>query len=200
MARYYRRRYTRVVKPKKKWASNIRAINMGGSIQSDSVEKIAHLQELCVNSSEVSSSSVITSPTPVVLKTGNFKVQVDCVYSANIPATLTPTVEIFIYIMYLPEGVGIETGTAGIDYDTLNGLVMKHPEWILAWRHLGADSAITSGSPTNVERVQFSSRLKRNLNSGDRVCALLVGHTHHSTAYIKRLECHGMVQFWTCAN
>lgn len=103
-----------------------------------------------------------------------------------------------MYIMYLPEGVFSEL-QPDVDYNKLNSLVTKHPEWILAWRQFDAGSFYSS-TTSNIERVQFSSRLKRNLNSGDTVCAVVLAHVDEDGANISRLECNGVCQFWTCSN
>lgn len=67
-----------------------------------------------------------------------------------------------------------------------------HPEWILAWKQIGYESL---QGTRNVDRVTFSSRLKRNLNSGDRIVFAL-----NSFGALQDLALLGMCQFWTCAN
>lgn len=196
MARYYRRRYTRVVKPKKKWASNLRDIDIKHSTTAGNTNKGGYCQVLCVNSNEVTGSTA-TAPTPTIIKTGNYKVQCDCLFTAT--AAESPNMELVLYIMYLPEGVFTDVQIPSMNYTTLKGIVTKHPEWILAWRQFDSGHFLTQ-NPMNVERVQFSSRLKRNLNSGDSVCAVLLAIVDKDDANITRLECHGVCQFWTCSN
>lgn len=199
MARYYRRRYTRVVKPKKKWASNLARIFIDSSgLDSATIAttRYGNIETLCLNSIQSG------TPTPIILKAGNFKVQCD----AHIGTSASAVIRTMIYIMYLPEGVytpstNTDPSTAyGQNYDRLSDLVDKHPEWILAWKQFGTDIISTSA---NLERVSFSSRLKRNLNSGDKIAAVILANvdTNQITGSpINRVLVNGTCQFWTCAN
>lgn len=194
MARYYRRRYTRVVKPKKKWASNIRELRNNYS-SGEGVEKAGLAVALCLNSTETNLGAA-AAPTPVILKTGNYKAQLD-VYVATSSANM---VSINAYIMYIPEGVFTVSTLPNVhaDYTSLRQLVDRHPEWILAWKQCGYDNV---SSTANLEKVAFSSRLKRNLNSGDQIIFFVLARTDEETAgKITRLYFTGMCQFWTCAN
>ena len=151
MPRYYRRRYTRVVKPKKKWASNIKVWN------NDTLnEGTAAL--LATNSVQDTAT-----PTPSILKVGNFKVSADIFFISS--DTLSGFNPVCIgYIVYVPEG----WGTSALSFDDL---IVKHPEWIMATKTSG--SSLSSSSATGgrfaVDSMNVSTRLKRNLNSGDSI-------------------------------
>lgn len=177
MARYYRRRYTRVVKPKIKWATNL--VDITGNATS-SANKVVFTTTVCVNSAQSG------TPTPVIVKTGNFKLQCDAYFTLSQPSV----VEFSVYIMYVPEGSSI------LGYDGAREFVEKHPEWILAWKYSTFD--YVSGT-SNVETIRVSSRLKRNLNSGDSIKLIGLGSTSTGTTFSAQ-GLSGKCQFWTCAN
>ena len=88
MARYYRRRYTRVVRPKKKWASCIDVW------RSRSITSTPFVIDLATNSAQSA------SPTPSILKVGNFKVTADIIarFSTSTSISLIGT----LYILFVP--------------------------------------------------------------------------------------------------
>ena len=184
MPRYYRRRYTRVVRPKKKWASNIALWNNSSLSSSFSTTLVAN-------------SAQAASPTPSILKVGNFKMSADIVFKLNAaigvenynPASVG-------YIIYVPEGWE-DTSTA---YDNL---IVKHPEWIMATKTLGS-SVTGSGSVFNVETINVSTRLKRNLNSGDKVAFYLKLNSYVPQeglpAMLESMKITGTCRYWTCSN
>lgn len=177
MARYRRYRRTIIRAPKKKWASNISTVNAttetaGSSTQVASVRL-------------VNNAAQGSNPTPVIVKCGNFKIQGD-VYSQMSQAG---TASVSLYVIYIPEGITLP------DYTSALNLIRAHPEWIMAWRFINSNFVSAAGSD-NSESFSFSSRLKRNLNSGDSVYLVcLASGVGLSTAYL-----NAMCQFWTCAN
>lgn len=174
--RYYKR--TRVVRPKKKWASNIKLINESGT-------GTACVIELCSNSSPTS------TPTPVILKTGNFKVRVDSQVTYGASVEWWPSLS--FYVMYMPEGMSLGTNP---DADAVSTYVTRHPEWILCSGVAGSNTV--TASKFDLETVTFSSRLKRNLNSGDKVVLLCTAP--YGTAAFSGILLRGVVKYWTCAN
>lgn len=199
MARYYRKRYTRVVKPKRKWATNMRKIFFdSGTI---SVPHVGIAVLLCANSAEVVTGEAQV-PTPTVIKTGNYKVQCD----AHIGTSSSAVIRTMMYIVYIPEGVFVPSTASTVssrvqtDFVSLNLIIQRHPEWILAWRQFGADVIAASA---NLDKVSFSSRLKRNLNSGDKIYAVFLANDDTEgtgTNVISRAVVNGTCQFWTCNN
>ena len=181
MPRYYRRRYTRVVRPKKKWASNITPMyHTFAPLTSPQFYDSLPL---------VTNSTQITTPTPTVIKTGNFKVQMDFTYILNGGAS----VEISAFIMYIPEG------TEPTSYSSAKALVEKHPEWVMGWKYASLDYAAPNVQ-SGTETMNFSTRLKRNLNSGDSVSLVLLATTSTGGVNITAFQYGGMAQYWTCAN
>lgn len=177
MPRYYRRRYTRVVRPKKKWATNLVDVNAEGTVDTN---KVMFVNTLCQNSTQAG------VPTPVVVKAGNFKLQCDAFFTLS----QASVVEVSLYVVYVPEGSYLITVDQGKEF------IDKHPEWILAWKYATFD--YVSGT-TNIETINVSSRLKRNLNSGDSIKLLAFGVTGTGTTFSNR-GISGKCQFWTCAN
>ena len=151
MARYRRYRRTIVRAPKKKWASNI--VNINSSTSPTSSNSQFSVVSLVTNAVQTS------SPTPVIVKSGNFKVQGDSYISASSSGTFS----VSLYVIYAPEGITIN------DASSANGVIRSHPEWVMAWKFISSDYLSTSGGTSNSNTFSFSSRMKRNLNSGDSI-------------------------------
>ena len=96
---------------------------------------------LCANA-----SNTTTAPTATVIKTGNFKVSFEIEQGGTPSSSTTGRA----FIVFVPQGV-----TPTKDWP------QQHPEYIMAWRsvQVGGDASIST----------ISSKLKRNLNSGDEV-------------------------------
>lgn len=178
MPRYYRRRYRTIVRaPKKKWATNI--VNFNQDTAGNTAEQFG-VVDLVKNSTQSS------NPTPVIIKTGNFKIQGD-VYVQ--PASTGAATEVSLYVMYVPEGITLATAASA------RALIMAHPEWILSWKFINAN-IVNSTAMDNSDSFSFSSRLKRNLNSGDSIQLVCLCYSTNMTKAVFA----GMAQYWTCAN
>ena len=165
--RRYFRYYPRRTVAKKKWASNL----VNGTVSSSNFALL------------VQNSTQTASPTPVIVKCGNFKVQGDVVVTTQQQGTNRPVPLVF-YIVFIPEGVGIT--------DTV---VTTHPEWIMGWTVIDAQYIGPTTSTTSGSRFSLSTRLKRNLNSGDSIVAVLQSRDSSASA-----QCAFTCQYWTCAN
>lgn len=163
--RYYRRSYRPALK--KKWASNI--------IQ-DTVTT-SNYKTLVQNSSQTS------QPTPVIVKCGNFKVQGD-VYVQVTGSTPSRPIPLIFYILFVPEGV-----------TPSDSLVGNHPEWIMGWTAIDSGIIFSASAENSGNKFSITTRLKRNLNSGDRIVALLQSRDASATA-----QAAYTCQYWTCAN
>ena len=181
MARYYRRRYTRVVKPKKRWASNIYDLAAG---ESDNATKDIYIAQVLVQNAFQDNT-----PTPTIIKVGNFKVQMDVSYTTNSAAW----VDVKAVIMFVPEGTDVSS------YFKITSLIEKHPEWVMAWKYSSIDYT-GEATTTGVQTMQFSSRLKRNLNSGDKIYIFTLLTTNVNEQHITKVRTGGLCQYWTCAN
>ena len=154
-----------------------------GSLQKTvAVGGVDHVEDVLVSNSTQNSS-----PTPVVVKTGNFKIQGDCLVSSQ--NNITSPVQVIVYIMYLPEVVVAQANAVTA--------IQDHPEWIMAWKVVD----VTNGVQTsNSSSFSFSSRLKRNLNSGD--CVALVTVVKNPSTVGSAISCtiNYAAQYWTCSN
>ena len=161
--RYYRR-YIRVA-PKKKWASNI----LQGSLST------SNFGVICENSAGTA------TPTPVIVKCGNFKVQGDVMYNTTGGSSNT-LANLNFFLIFVPEGI-----------TPSDALIGTHPEWIIGWKTIDV-GVVRSTSETAVAAAtfSFSSRLKRNLNSGDRIVAILQSGDSRLSA-----NCVFTAQYWT---
>ena len=195
--RYYRR-YTRVVPAKKKWASCIKQgqIFLTEEEQSEAGGYMTvEAKTLCLNAQDMG------APTPVILKTGNFKVQFD----GAVEGIMDPLRQVVMFLMFIPEGVN-PTGTFGSGTG-LQSIADKHPEWIMGWKRIDTNSSVSQGAQsTNVVDLRptsFSSRLKRNLNSGDSIYLVLVSSKQGATVASGSsysINIQYTCQFWTCSN
>ena len=188
MPRYYRRRYRTIVRaPKKKWCSNMREIELPVTNTDTTVTSVSNYMMLAENKSEIS------APTPIVVKTGNFKLQAD--FYINFTGTSTSqqiAANAQLYIIYVPEGMTVNTYTAA------SNIVKNHPEWIMAWRYFDVKQGpINVNTLADGGKISMTSRLKRNLNSGDAIYAVLLVQSLPS---LVNMSVRGMCQFWSCAN
>lgn len=175
--RYYKP-YKRSYSSKKKWATCMKRGRLTFSVNSGS----GHAEDVLV-----ANSTQAATPTPVIVKTGNFKIQGDCYVTGNGGANVQDTSTVTLYVMYLPEVV---VSSANV-ITTVN----DHPEWILAWKVLD----INPGSPeSNSASFSFSSRLKRNLNSGDTIALVAIGTD--SNSFTPYFAINYTCQYWTCSN
>lgn len=144
--RYYRRRYGGYRK-RRKWSPTF--VDGTFTISFPSQTSAFQGTTLCANSSNIGNNV----PVSTIIKAKNFKMVVDI---GNIP-TSTSVNNFLLAIMFLPQGF---TGSYN--------LPKEHPEWILAWRTVDANFS-------SLQNVQISSRLARNLNSGDSIILFVSG-------------------------
>lgn len=186
MARYRRYRRTIIRAPRKKWASNmipvdfnVTAVNEG--TQEQTRYAVSAGTTLAENKSETS------SPTPVIVKTGNFRAQFDVLIGNGSGMS-----DMTVFVIYCPEGINPIGGLA------LRDFMLKHPEWVIAWRKVDLEMTTNLATQTNSNRITINSRLKRNLNSGDKINVYMYSTLGVNASTQVRMS--GMVQFWTCAN
>ena len=114
---------------------------------------------LCAN------SSLLSSPTPSLIKCGNFT------YRAEVQMTDTSAGSdtwAFCYISYVPEGINLPNN------QELGAWFEKHPEYVMAWKPIPIRQL--NDQATN-DVITVSSRMKRNLNSGDKIIVALYTNT-----------------------
>lgn len=178
MARRYYRRRTVVVRPKKRWATNIKGVNPAAFAVTNTAPS-----GFAINL--VENSVATATPTPTVLKTGNFKIQGDVtILNATSQAG---ELSLQIYICYIPQGINVTSGTE------IENLILQHPEWIMAWKLCDIGSLAVGAQ----NGFTISSRLKRNLQSGDRVAIMGVARTDLTLATPQQVKVNAVCQYWT---
>lgn len=182
--KFYRRKYS--YKPKRKWNSNFYtyADHIIWPIIQANEQFVERVQSRTLFSNpQIGNASTSTS----VVKIKNCKVQF--AGTGFVDAAPTGLLSMQVALIYVPEGV---------DYDA--GILFRHPEWILAHKLVTCDA--DQSLPIN---FSISSRLARNLNSGDRIELVFIPrintagaagiqHIPGSMAY------YATVQYWTCVN
>lgn len=177
MARYYKyKRYYKPVYPRKRWASNIGNLSTRITFSQGQTTSIG-ATDLCTNSAQTS------TPTPVLLKFGRCKVKID-VNPITVSKESANTISLVAYLTFVPQGYDL--GQPNVAYN----LIKNHPEYIMGWQQISLDSPGT---------MTISSKLKRNLNSGDSIYIIFIAginNEHPPTAsFIYGLS--ATYQFWT---
>ena len=169
MARYYkyRRTYFKKVYPRKRWASNIFTENMICTVLAGQTTAFAYTN-ICSNSLQNA------TPTPVIVKFGRCKVKGDIRTDLE---NKNNYVSGSMFLVYVPEGATID----------LN-LIRQHPEYIIGWTQISLDSG---------NGFSFSSSLKRNLNSGDKIMMFFNVNATNTTQYVRAFNFYYTVQYWT---
>lgn len=184
--RYYRSRI-RYVAPKKKWASNIVngtvTLSIIGSGVQGAISGVFGQYTLAENKTQS------FAPTPTIIKTANFRVQGIITFDIE-PGSMATVTDLNCYIIYMPEGV------SNVTRDVINA----HPEWIMGWTKI---NIISPPGPGNAYATKFSvtsKKLKRNLNSGDKIVLGFVGETDYTENSTLTENLPITCQFTSCAN
>ena len=152
MARYYKyKRYYKPVYPRKRWASNIGNLTTRIAFSAGQTSSVGST-EICSNAAQTA------TPTPVLLKFGRCKIKID-LQPITMPATGANSLSMVAYLTFVPQGVNM--GESQVAYN----LIKNHPEYVMAWQQVSLDSPVT---------MTISSKLKRNLNSGDGIYIIFV--------------------------
>lgn len=88
------------------------------------------------------------------------------------------------YLLYIPQGFSLSENTP-----------FEHPEWIMAHRWLGSPE---DNETPYFPALKFSTRLARNLDTGDRIVYLFIGNNTSSES--ATINVNGIVKFNTKAN
>lgn len=151
--RYY---YRRVVRPKQKWAINNVDVRISSSAVTVSGNGNAFFYQTVVgNLSRVQTGSgqaaLAVASSAQILKCGRFKLK-GCLPNSLNYFSYT------VFIAYVPEGYTLNQG-----YVTDQNIFYQHPEWIIGWTRKDYVNSNQSNE------ISITSRLKRNLNTGDGI-------------------------------
>lgn len=171
--RVYSKR-TIVVRPKKKWSSCLSATSYTQTMGNEGIKVVEYT--LVQNQTEGQ------VPAPVILKTGNFRIYGTTQTSVS-ASDLTKLYNMTAYVMYCPQGYSYQ----GTSMQT----IYQHPEWIMArgtMRYIPGQQCSFS----------MSSRMKRNLNTGDKV-VLVLAWTKDTTLTGNLIQ-YLHTQYYICSN
>lgn len=116
------------------------------------------------------------NPTPPIVKCGRFKCSYEFNLNLNYPATPKNPANYMsqAVLIYVPQGWNITT--TGTVYQQavqraqiIENLMYSHPEWVIARRQVSTPQVNTAAQSNYFfgDIEYLSSKLKRNLNSGD---------------------------------
>lgn len=188
--RYTYRRYRRTY-PKQKWQLSLvepTAFNFSPVMTAQTF--VAKHSNICqtVVPTDATAASVVSANN--IVKTGNFRVK----GSFNIGGTDTDRLSIIIYVIFVPQG--IDPDNTGVSTTNLaTSIFYSHPEWVLCWTRRDMDNS------TDNDDFSMSSRLKRNLNSGDSVkLGILIMNNTNSNLSAVSVRLSSTVQYAARAN
>ena len=177
----YRRKYS--YKPRKKWNSNWNSDDMNLNIPDISTTS-AYTKAITNTQLIINPIDETTRASTCIVKVKNVKVQL-CTSGIPDPSSLS-VYTMQVAIVFCPEGI-----TPSSD------ILERHPEWLMAYKMLTIDASTTI--PIN---FSISSRLARNLNSGDTIYLTVIARrvsgetvTQPQTGLI--MPCYYTVQYWT---
>lgn len=153
--RYYR---SRRVYPKQKWLPVNNELGMNGLASLSGSNYVVTTQPITENSSRNITDGGGNVSSATIVKIGRVRIKGVIVS----PDTTGIGMSYIIGIAYLPEGYNISQVPAGID-NLGNTFFYKHPEWIMCWTRTDYSNA------GQANEFSLSSRLKRNLNTGDQI-------------------------------
>lgn len=174
--RYYTRYRPRAYVKRRKWSPTLGQGVMNTQANANATGFSSTV--LCANSINQGTDA----PVSTIIKVKNFKCVID-IFS-NGPASSTRNV--FFAIMFVPQGFTISATTP-----------TEHPEWIMVWRTVDIGVTTDSNIPS-ASNLQLSSRLTRNLNSGDKI--VLYHSFYNNTTSTNVISSTFYCSFVTCNN
>lgn len=163
--RYYRSR--KIYRyPKRKWAT--RMTNQNGALSINADTQLANRQFVIVNNSQD-----IDSPTPTIVKCGNPNISIELAIQLSAAGSTDATA----FLIYTPE-LALSNDA---DFSACRSFIEAHPEYIMAWKRFDGNSY---SSEISCNTVILTSRLKRNLNTNDRLRLIILASCITSGVHI----------------
>lgn len=179
MPRRYSKRTIIVRKPKVKWSPHMETVDYQVTMASGS-HFVFYPHVVAANATDSHLPSV-----PVVQATRiNFQGQLGI-------SGIT-SFDWFVYIIYVPEGM--DAGLATVD--NWIAFINQHPEYIMVRRIVEPGDISQNASTT----VSIQTRMKRNLNSGDQVVLLFIGHSSSTPSSDRPIPIYGQLSYYTKVN
>lgn len=143
-----------------KWSLNVTNVLCTADAVNATQISIAQ-NSLIQNPSRTRSTGDLNSVSSAILKAGRVR------FKGVISSTMNAGQSAIIALIYLPEL--INASATAFSYASIGDTVFySHPEWVMAWTRVD----FTNAAQRN--EVSLYSRLKRNLNPGDRIALILM--------------------------
>lgn len=102
---------------------------------------------------------------PPIMKIKHLKVTIQ--FPGQMQSIVDNNIATRAYLMFVPEGYDLLNGSDVDNQGQIVGVIKDHPEWIMQSKAITFDTL-------RVATASFYSRINRNLNSGDRICLVLL--------------------------
>lgn len=155
--RYYR---SRKVYPKQKWMPVNNDVTVNG-VGVDAGSYVIRYEPITQNATRTLSTGAGNVSSASIIKTGRFKYK-------GVFMTPVAGVSYIVGIAYIPEGYNLNPNVSLANNTIGETFFYKHPEWILCWNRIDYLQANQNNE------VRLSSKLKRNLNSGDGIVVFVI--------------------------
>lgn len=163
MPRARKRFYYR--KSRKHWASHIDEVSMHVTATPSTPASLVHT--IAENTADT------TTPTPFLTKIGNVGIDVGIQLSTDNPPSNASTYNLSCGVIFVPQGVSYTTN------NQIKTLIEYHPEYVMWLKQVIPQTKYGTGgwALDNVPSLKVQSRLKRNLNSGDKLIFFVLANT-----------------------
>lgn len=175
MPRRYTKRTVIIRKPRVKWSPHMEA-------HSDELLISGNTQSVAIAIAANNSDSHI--PTVPVVQVTRINVQ------AQLGSGQLPGMDWYAYLMFVPENTTLASTSQWLSY------IYAHPEYLMARKIVESDNASDNTSVA----LNMSTRLKRNLNSGDTIYLFLVARVIGSVSGSKTLPIHAEISYYSKVN
>lgn len=163
--RYYRSRRTY---PKQKWSINLS--NVASTVPAANANTYS-IQQINVidNPSRTDAAGAALFASSAILKVSRIK------FKGVISSAMQAGQSVIVALMYLPEL--INAAGASVAMNQIGSTAFYcHPEWIMAWNRID----FTNAAQRN--EINLTTKLKRNLNPGDKISLIVINVNYAATA------------------
>lgn len=175
MPRRYTKRTVIIRKPKVKWSPHMEAYN-------DELLITGKLESVPIVIAANNTDSHI--PTVPVIQVTRINVQ------AQLGSGNMAGLDWYAYLVFVPENTTLSTTNEWLSF------IFAHPEYLMARKIVESSNAVTNTSIT----LNMSTRLRRNLNSGDQIQLLLVARSITDNTTSHTLPIHAEITYYSKVN
>lgn len=180
------RRYRRYRK-KGRWSANIKRISYNENLSVINEGYGFNFITLCQNPPQ--NDSTVSQQYTVK------NIELSLYIEANNYSALTYLEEYTVYIMYVPQGMSVDSSYP-----------MNHPEYIMAYRFYGNskieddNNGLNNISNQQAYPIKVKSRLSRRLQTGDGIIFLITYKSQTNLDTGIKIDYSGLCRWWTKAN